>query len=112
MKDSNTELDAITYLLKKTEWPQPSSSLAYRIQQAALNQNVHVTAYPSGPALFSAHPTLPFLAVTLALFLGIASGFVTSHDAKAYSPYGSYYYATQDISILGMYQSQTQNPTE
>lgn len=112
MKETHNEYDAITHLLKKTAWPTPSQSLAYRIQQAA--QSSADTDVYGVPSSFwgAGSPALSFLAVAAALFLGITSGFITSQDAKAGSNYSNYYYETQETSLSSLYLGQNYGTAE
>jgi hypothetical protein len=78
--------DEISYLLKRTEWPNPERSLAFRIQQAVKTDQT-VNSFSSkgidNEFWYLKSPLLSFMAVILALFIGVGSGLMTGNEASA-----------------------------
>ena len=106
---TNNNYEDISYLLKKIEWPEPSRSLMYRIQNAATGE-YDVPFISDMNVVHFKSPFLTFAAVTLALFLSVASGVMAGGTESATQTQTAAYPYTNSssLSVTGIYSGQIQ----
>lgn len=104
--NDNINFDEISYLLKRTEWPEPSRDLAYRIQNAVEGNDM--TFINDMNVVHLRSPFLTFAAVGLAMFLSVASGFITGGAASASADAADHPYVSSSMSVTGIYSGQVQ----
>lgn len=107
MTNNNDNFDELSYLLKKIEWPEPSRSLSYRIQNAVAGEHDMPFAMDMAVVHFRS-PFLTFAAVILAMFLGVASGVMTGGTAVANDIQSEHPYGSSSLSVTGIYSGQVQ----
>lgn len=105
-KNNNTDFEDISYLLKRMEFPEPGRDLAYRIENAVLGNAVPFLNDMS--VVHFRSPFLTFAAVGLAMFLGIASGFMTGGTASASTINAEHPYVSSSMGVTGVYSGLAQ----
>ena len=103
--NNNTPFDDISYLLKRIEWPEPSRDLAYRIENA-VSGNVPFISDVSVVHVRS--PFLTFGAICMAMFLSVASGFMSGGTASASTAPVEHPYVSSSMTLTGIYSGQAQ----
>lgn len=96
MKQTDTDHDDIAYLLKIIEWPAEDKFLSLRIRDTIT----------SGSAAYDfpfRSPLLSMMAIILALFIGVASGSLSSNPATATEIQTNGLYETSGISLTSLY---------
>lgn len=104
--DNTPHFDEISRFLKKIEWPAPDRTLGERIidQMISCNGTRMIGLSQQQPSIwFYKSPFITVIAVILSLFLGLASGFVTSHKADAMDANTVNSYDGTAVSVTNIY---------
>jgi len=100
------ENNEFSHLLKKIQWASPDDSLAFRIEAAIQRDGQRNPAYINSSDYglwYLKSPLLSFMAVILAMILGIGSGIMTGKDASANNLYEKTIYGNTTPSLADIY---------